>query len=220
MDTEKILLIVAVVIFLMALVYFPTLQMSRPEKMIHNLSPSELDQCNWRIQQYQSWLASVNLQILTAFRFGSIKALVYKQQNAPRYFTFHFHEARCTFGIQSYFQDGKAVETATSGDTGMHPLPGLYKQSFPGLSPQEAWRRHLEGEAHFINTHGFVHTPLTAEFKQVLCDEIRATMRYTRSQPFWILRQYYRFFITRHRLRNRSVAELYPLKSGSAVAHR
>ncbi|HUS34907.1 MAG TPA: hypothetical protein VM680_06105 [Verrucomicrobiae bacterium] len=219
MDAQIVLLIVAALTFPLVPAYFLTLQMSRPEKMIHNLSPSELDQCNWRIQQHQSWLASVNLQFLTAFRFGSIKALVYKQYNAPRYFTFHFHEARCTFGVQSYFQDGKAVETATSGDTGMHPLPGLYKQSFPGLSPEEAWRRHLEGEAHFINIHGFVHTPLTTEFKQALCDEIRATMRYTRSQPFWPFRQYYRFFVTRHRLRNRSVAELYPLKSGPAVAH-
>lgn len=212
MDAKLIGLIIAAVIAPLVPVYALTLSMSNPEKMLHNLSPSQLDQCNWRIQQYIPWLASLDLQFLTAFRFGSIKALVYKQTHAPRYFTFHFHEGRLTLGIQSYFQDGKAVETATSGDSGMHPLPGLYKQSFPDLSPEEAWHRHLEGEAHFINTHGFVLTPLATEFKQALCDEIRATMRYTRSQSFWPFRQYYRFFVTRHRLRNRSVAERYPLK--------
>jgi hypothetical protein len=210
MDTESIITVLVFVAAFFGPIYFVTLRMSKPEKMLKPLNEEELDRLKKRLQEYEPWLAAVNLEFLTAFRFGVSTALVYQQSNVPRYFTFHFHGLQLTFDAQSQFQDGNCLETSTSGSSGMHLAPKSFKQSFPGIPPHEAWGRHLEGEEHLIKTRGFVLTPLSKPFKEALLEEIRETIRFTRSQPFWILRQYYRFFVTRYRIRNRTIAEQYP----------
>ena len=76
----------------------------------------------------------------------------FQQKNYPRYFSFYFHQ-RTTYSIETYFDDDECtcLDTATSGSIGMFPQrPRQYQQSFPNVTPDEAWRRHLEGEAYLL----------------------------------------------------------------------
>ena len=158
------------------------------------------------ISQYKDWLDSVNLRHLTNFQFGSILVTVYQQGHEPRFFSFLFHQ-KLTFQIESYLGDLTILDTGTSGSGGLFPRPGAYLQSFPNISPQEAWQRHLESEAYLSKKFGYIWVPLKRPYEQILPEAMRLRMKYNRSQLFWPFRVLYRYFVTRHLIKNRTIAQ-------------
>ena len=213
MDSRDIIPVLIFVIgaplMIMAQIYLLVMKMSEPEKMIKPIAGglSQADQN--RLLQYRDWLASENLQLRTTFRFGPMQIIVFQHGDLPRYFLFNFHK-RLTYGAESYLADLTVLDSTASNAIGLFPRPGGYAQSFPGITPQELWRRHLEGEAHLTAKFGYHWQPMGGEYEDILVDAARLRMQVVRSQSFWPARVLYRFFVTRPKLLNKTIAQQYP----------
>ena len=201
--------LIVLVILLVGAVYFTMRKMSEPEKMLRwtgaQLNANEQS----TVSKYSQWLASQGLQFRNSYQFGRLRGVVFQQENQPRFFTFLF-QPRLTFSAESYLDDLTILDTSTSGTLGMVPRPGAYAQSFPNLPAQEAWQRHLEGESQLAQRFGFHWLPLSKPYEEILPEALRVRIRYNRSQSFWPFRVLYRYFVTRHRVNNRSIAQQFP----------
>ena len=206
------LYILAVAPFLIVIqVYFLVRKMSEPEKMMkpieRGLGPSK----EQFIGSHKAWLDSQQLEWLTCFQFSIIQSAVFQQRGTQRFFIFHFHQQKITYEVESRFEEDSHLETSTSGNSGMFPArPKVFKQSFPGLTPEQAWARHLEGEAYLMQKFGLTWRPLNQPYEQVLLNSLRMTMMYVRSIPFYPFRALYWFFVTRFAVRNKSVQQQFP----------
>lgn len=209
MDYTFWLWLAAVPAVLVGQIYLLGRRMSEPEKMIRPLTGGLIPSQAGVIAHYQDWLTSAQLEYRTCFRFGSILAVVYQQGNAPRFFSFYFHR-KLTFSMESYLEDLTILDTSTSGNGDLFPRPGAYRQSFPGLSAQEAWQRHIEGEQHLSNKFGYSWVPLQKPCEQLLPEAVRVRMKYNRSQLFWPVRVLCRYFVSPSRVKNKSIVQQFP----------
>lgn len=199
----------AVPVILIAQIYLLGRRMSEPEKMMCVL-PGGLDARQQEIIAcYNEWLAAQKLQFRTAFRFGSIRAAVFQQENQPRFFTFLFHK-EVTFSAESYLEDLTILDTSNSGSLGLFPRPGAYAQSLPHTSAQALWQKHLEGEAHLAQKFGFRWVPIRRSYEDLVIEALRVRMKYNRSQFLWPVRVLYRYFVTRHVIANKTIAQQFP----------
>ena len=199
----------AVPLVLVAQIYMLGRRMSAPEKMLRPIPAGLTPQQQEIFSHYKDWLASIDLQFRATFQFGSIQVAVFQQQDQPRFLSFMFHQ-RLTFSAESYMQDLTILDTSSSGSIGLFPRPGAYAQSFPGISPQELWQRHLEGESQLTRKFGFQWVPINRPYEELLADAMRVRMKFSRSQSFWPVRVLYRFFVTRHRIVNQTIAQQFP----------
>ena len=190
-------------------VYLLGRKMSVPENMMRP-NPGGLSEEQRAIfLYYNDWLTSVGLEFRTSFQFGTIQVAVFQHKDQPRFFSFQFHK-QVTFAAESYLADLTILDTGSSSSIGMFPRPGAYAQSFPNISAQELWQRHLEGEAHLTQKFGFHWVPLNRPYEELVVEAMRIRMNYNRSQSFWPVRVLYRFFVTRHRLVNRTIMQQFP----------
>lgn len=209
---DYIILLVFVVLaplLIMAQLYLLGLKLSEPEKMIKPLPNGPNAQTQDRLLQHKDWLASVNLQYRTAFQFGPMQVLVFQQGDAPRFMVFNSHN-RLTYAAESYTPELNVLDTSASRSIGLMPRPGAYAQAFPSASPAEIWERHLAGEAHLSAKFGCQWRPLNLAYEDILIDAAKLRMKYVRAQSLWPARVMYRFFVTRHRLVNRTIAQQFP----------
>lgn len=190
-------------------IYLLGRRMSQPEKMLRPLSNGLTPFQEQTIAAYSDWLASNKLQYRSAFQFGVVAAVVYQQEGQPRFFSFLFH-SRVTFCAESYLADLTILDTSSSGSIGLFPRPGAFAQSFPNISVEETWRRHLEGEAYLAQKFGFNWKPLTRTYDDLLLEALRIRMNYNRSQFLWPVRVLYRFFVTRNLIKNKTIAQQFP----------
>lgn len=209
MDYTTLLWIVALPALLLMQIYILGRKMSEPEKMFLPLTGGLSPDQQATIHRHKDWLASVNLEFRTGYQFGKIRAVVFQQGNQPRFFSILFHQ-RVSFSVESYLEDLTILDTGTTGSLGLFPRPGAYAQSFPNISPQEAWQRHLDGEAHLTHKFGFTWVPLKRSYEELLVAAMRLRMTYNRSQSLWPLRVLYRYAVTRHFIVNRSIRQQYP----------
>lgn len=209
MNFELLLLLGALPALLLVQIYLLGVKMSEPEQMMrpmpNGLAPHE----QAVIARYREWVASVGLEFRTAFQFGTIRAAVFQQKDQPRFFSFLFHK-QLTCSAESYLEDLTELDTSNSGSLGLFPRPGAYAQSFPGISPQELWQRHLEGETYLAERFGYRWVPLNRSYQQLAVNAMRIRMNFNRSQFLWPARVLWRYFTTRHRIRNRTVMQQFP----------
>jgi len=210
MDYTPILFVAAVPLVIAFQVYILVRKMSEPENMLKPIVGGLSADKEQYIASQGAWLESHGLQRLTSFQFGAIQSVVFQQKGAQRFFTLLFHQ-KITFEIESRFDEMTFLETATSGSTGMFPArPGAYKQSFPGATPEQAWQRHLDGEAYLIQKFGIQWRALNLPFEQMLIQSLRASMLYVRSIPFYPFLALYWFFVSRQLCRNKTVQQQFP----------
>lgn len=190
-------------------IYLLGLKMSEPEKMMRPIKTGLTPFQKQALEKYMPWLNSVNLSCCTSFQFGSIQAVVFQQGDLPRYLSFMFHK-RLTFAAESYLGDLTILDTSNSGSLGLFPRPGAYAQSLPGLPPEQLWEKHLEGEAQLTKKFGYRWVPLHRSYEDLVIPAMRVRMAYNRSQLFWPFRVLCRYAWTRHRIRNRTIAQQFP----------
>ncbi len=195
-------------LFLVAQIYVLGREMSEPERMVRSL-PGLTPQQNDMISPYDAWLSQQKLEYRTTFKFGKIQVVVFQHENRPRFFSFLFHQ-RLTFSAESYLEDMMILDTGSSGSQGLFPRPGAYAQSFPNLQPQFVWQKHLEGEAYLMQKFGYRWMPMDRPYEEILVDAMRIRMKHNRSQSLWPFRVLYRYFVTRHQLVNRTIAQQFP----------
>lgn len=191
-------------------VYFLIHKMSEPEKM---LVPGGLDVDKQRaLSGYQAWLSANNFYPVASFQFSRIQVATYQQKDAQRFLSFMFHQ-RLTFSIETYFEDDDCtcLDTGTSGSIGMFPRrPNQYQQSFPNISPDEAWQHHLEAEAYLMRKFNIQWKSLRMPYEQILFKATRLQMQFVRSIPFYPFLALYWYFVSRRRMANRSIQQQYP----------
>ncbi len=205
------LVIIAAAPFIIAgQVYLLVRKMSEPENMFQSL-PGGLDPNKQRLLTgHQSWLDANSFYPVATFQFGIIQVAAFRQKDTQRFFLFNFHK-RLTFCADTYFSDDTGFETSNSGATGMFPKrPGKYAQSFPGIAPDELWRRHLEAETYLVNRLPIVQKSLSMPYEQLLLHNLRLEMQYVRSIPLYPFRALYWFAVARKRMANRSIQQQYP----------
>jgi hypothetical protein len=182
--------------------------MSEPEKMIRRTTLNP--QVQAEIDRYAEWLKSVQLEQRTTFQFGSILVSVFQQKDQPRYLSFMFHQ-RLSWCVESYLEDLTILDTTNSGSPDLFPRPGAYKQNFPGISVQEIWRHHLEGESQLSKKFGFDWRPINRPYEELLAGAMRIRMNHNRSQSLWPFRVLFRYFVTGRRHYNQSIQRRFPL---------
>jgi len=215
MDNPIIIFFVLMPLLIVVQVYFLVRKMSEPEKMLKAIEGGLSANRERFIESQKAWLDSNELQRLTSFQFGAIQSVVFQQKGTQRFFIFHFHQNN-TFEIESRFSEDSHLETSNSGSSGMFPARSkVYKQSYPGVTPEELWQRHLEGEAYLMQKFSIAWRPLNQPYEQVLTNSLRMTMNYVRSIPFYPFRALYWFFVTRYAVRNKSVQQQFP--PGSSI---
>lgn len=206
---EFLIWIGAGVVILIGGIYVLGRKMSEPEKMLRLLPIGLMSQQQQTIVQHQAWLSSIGLEFQVAFQFGAIHAAVFKQKGQARYFSFLFHGST-TFSVETHFEDQQEFDSSNSGSLGLFPRPGAFAQSFPGLSAEELWKRHLEGETYLMQRFGLKPLNTNRPYVETFFELTRIRMQYVRSQSFWPVRVLYRFFVTRRRMVNRTVMQNYP----------
>src|SRR5579859_4596677 len=182
-------------LMIMVQIYVLVLRMSEPEKMIKPIPGGLSVDKQEKLLRYKEWLASQGLQLKTTFMFGPMQIVVFQQGDLPRFLLFNFHK-RLTFGAESYLADLTVLDTSSSNAIGLFPRPGGYAQSFPGITPEQVWQRHLEGEAHLTAKFGYNWQPLDAAYEDILIAAAELRMKVVRSQSMWPVRVLYRFFVT------------------------
>jgi hypothetical protein len=207
-----ILFLVAFPTVLIVQIYLLGVKMSAPEKMLKvfpeglgALTPAQRQ----TIAEHQELLTSANLQFRACYQFGAIKAVTFQQLDQPRFFSFMFHQ-RTTCCAETYWEHLTLLDTSNSGSIGLFPRPGAYAQSFPGISAEEIWRRHLEGEAYLNEKFKFPRVHITRPYEDVVVSAMRIRMQYNRAQSFWPVRVLYRYFVTRKKIANRTVMQQFP----------
>jgi hypothetical protein len=191
-------------------VYFLGRRMSEPEKMLVNISDGLTIEQQSTIDHYKEWLSSAKLQFQTAFLFGRITAAVFQEEDQPRFFSFLFHPYGVIFSAESYLEDSKIVDTTNSRNLGMFPRPGAYAQGFPHASAQETWQKHLEGEIYLRERFGLKLASDNRPYQELVIAAMRIRMKYNCSQFLWPVRVLVRYFVTRHFMVNRTIAQQYP----------
>jgi hypothetical protein len=209
MDSTVFVWIAIVPAILVLQIYLLGRKMSQPEKMMRPMEKGLTPFQERTLAKYMDWLVSVNLKYCTSFRFGVAQVVVFQQDNEPRFLSFMFHR-KLTFTIETWLEDLTIYETATSGNGDLFPRPGSYAESFRDISAQEAWHRHLEGETYLTRKFGFRWIPLKRPYEEILLDAIRLRMTYNRAQLLWPVRVLYRYFVTRRRIVNRTIAQQFP----------
>jgi hypothetical protein len=210
MDYTFFVFIAALPLVIAVQVYLLVVKMSKPEQMMRPLANGLTGYEEQVILGHKDWLASLNFQYLTSFQFGTIRVAVFQQQDAPRCFSIYFHQ-KVSYNLETYFENLTCLDTSTSGSVGMFPpRPGNYKQSFPGAAADVAWRRHLEGEEYLIKKFGFKPEPLSQSYEERLVQVMRLHMQHVRSLPLWPLRALYWYAVSRGRIANKSIQQLYP----------
>jgi hypothetical protein len=198
--------------FLLAQIYALGVKMSKPEKMMQPF-PDGLNALNaaqrQTIADHQEFLNSSNLRFRACYRFGAITGATYQQADQPRFFSFMFHQ-RTTFSAETYWEHLTILDTSNSGSLGLFPRPGAYAQSFPGISAEETWGRHLEGEAYLSEKFNFPRVRITRPYEDLVVSAMRIRMQHNRAQSFWPFRVLYRYFVTRNRIANRTVMQQFP----------
>jgi len=210
MDYAPLLFFAAFPLIIAAQVYLLVRKMSEPEKMLKpivgNFSPDK----EQIIAGHIAWLNARDMRRVTSFEFGAIQTVVFQQHGTQRFFNILFHQ-KVSYDMESRFDETTFLETSTGGSAGMFPArPKAYKQSFPGMSPEQAWQRHLEAEAYLMRKFGIVWRPLNQPYEQVLINSLRMSMNYVRSIPFYPFRALYWYLVTRQRFSNRSIQQQFP----------
>jgi len=205
-----LVLIVAAPLIIAGQVYLLVRRMSEPENMFQSF-PRGLDAARQQmLSGYQPWLASQNLYPVANFQFGAIQVAAFQQRDTQRFFFFNFHKT-LTFCADTYFSDDVCLETSNSGQIGMFPRrPNKYAQSFPNVTPEELWRRHLEGEGYLLKRFKIDTKSLSFPCEQLALYNIRLDIQYVRSIPLYPFRALYWCAVNRSRMANRSIQEQYP----------
>jgi len=191
-------------------VYLLVRKLSEPENMFQLLPDGLAPNKHQILSGYQAWLESNNFSPVSYFRFGIIQVAAFQQRKTQRFFFFNFH-TKLTFSANTYFSDDTSLETSTSGDIGMFPRrPNKYVQSFPNVTPDEMWQRHLEAETYLLKKVKIEEKTLSMPYQQLLLYNIRLNMQYVRSIPFYPFRALYWYAVMRRRMINRSIQQQYP----------
>lgn len=209
MGNSALIWVGVVLTILLGQIYLLGLRMSRPEKMLQPIPGGLSKREQEAISPYAGWLESVGLQFRMCFKFGALHAAVFQQGEQPRFFSFLFHQ-KLTFSAESYLADLTILDTSNSGNIGLFPRPGAYAQSYPNIPAQEVWKRHLAGEAYLSEKFGFRWTPIDRRYDDLVIAALRIRMKHNRSQILWPARVLYRYFVTRHLIANRSIAQQFP----------
>jgi hypothetical protein len=203
--------LVGVPLLIAVQIYILVRKMSEPEKMMRPIDNGLSPDKQQVLVRHQEWLASRNFSYLTSFQFGTVQVAVFQQQSLPRFFCVNFHKGSHHYALESHFGEAVALETATSGSTGMFPArPGGYRQGFPNINAEEVWQRHLDGETHLMRKFGLSLQPLTRTYEEVLLDGMRAQMQHVRSIPLYPFLSIYWFAVVRAKMRNRTVQQQFP----------
>lgn len=210
MTYEPLIFLAVFPTVLVGQIYFLGVRMSKPEKMLRE-DPDPLTSAEKaNLATYEAWLASANLEFRASYRFGAIRGITYQQKDQPRYFSFLFHQQRMTFSAESCWEGSYSLETSSSGSLGLFPRPGAYVQSFPDISAEEIWKRHLEGEEYINKKFGYPWVRIKTPFLEFILQMLRIKMQHVRSESFWPFRVLYRYFVTRHSIRNKTIMEQFP----------
>lgn len=207
-----LVILAAMPFFVAGQVWYLVRKMSEPEKMLRPM-PGGLSAARQQIlANYQGWLNEKKLFHIATYQFGSIQVATYQQQGAPRFFSFYFHK-QLTFCAETYFDDDDCtcLDTGTSGHIGMFPRrPHQYQQSFPQVTPEIAWQRHLEAENYLMERFGIKCRLLKQPYEQILTKAMRLRMTFVRSIPLYPFRALYWYAISRSQMANRSIQQQFP----------
>jgi hypothetical protein len=88
--------------------------------------------------------------------------------------------------------------------------PCQYQQGFPGITAEEAWRRHLEAETYLLQRFGVRRKSLAMPYEQILLKAMRLRMAFVRSIPFYPIRALYWFAVVRARMAGKSIQQQFP----------
>lgn len=118
------------------------------------------------------------------------------------------------------FSDGCELDTATSCYAHFFPQPPrVFVQSFEGLTADEVWSRHREGEEYLAAECGVVRQPRTGGAEQRLREAVRTRLDYARSHRFYGVRALYWYFVKMRCLHNKPIQELAPPAALASMRH-
>lgn len=114
------------------------------------------------------------------------------------------------------WERGIGVTTATTKDGHIAPRPaGSWLQSFSGKTTSALWRVHQEAEAAIADHYGVSPEPFTLDPGEVLLQSVKRDATYILSHPWLLPVIVWRFWIGKHLLHNKTVAERLPGGGGA-----
>lgn len=106
------------------------------------------------------------------------------------------------------WERGIGVTTATAKDGHVVPKPpGAWMQSFSGVTTAVLWERHQEAEAAVADHYGVTPEPFTLDPGEVLLRSVRRDAVYNLTHPWLLGVIVWRFWIGKHLLHGKRVAE-------------
>lgn len=104
-----------------------------------------------------------------------------------------------------------SLTTSSARDAFTLPFrSGSFMQTFPKLSMDQLWERHMEGIMHVVRKTGIQPIMPEVPFVEIFNGSVVGQVAYVRSLSLWPLRALYWYFVKRWVMRNRSIEDQHP----------
>ena len=143
---------------------------------------------------------------------GPITMAVWKNEYKKTFLSSYVVGENIASEFVTLLNNGSGLTTSNSIDSMLFPnAPGHYVQAFGGMTDLNNLFKQHEAALIHLNQKKNVSIADRWETTDVLIVEsIKRQIQHVKSLPLWQLRGCYWFFIRRHRMKNKTIAEQYP----------
>jgi hypothetical protein len=164
------------------------------------------------------------LALIDSLQYGNIPFAIYREPPGPppdRCMVVMFAGNKYVSEFCTQFSENESLTTTRGTHAFVHPRPaGMHIQGFANLSLELLWARHLEAELFLLDVRRISVTRLSAESQDpvVLIERaLRQQGEFLKTVPLYLLKAPYWFYVKRHRMVNKTLAQQFA-KQGSSAA--
>ncbi len=157
--------------------------------------------------QYHGFNKTMVVNFTSKVSHNTIKCLAWHHPDKELVFVMYIADQNAHFDFVTKYDDGQGLTTSSSLDGGTLPLPpGDFSQSFPGLTLNEIWELHTEGENYLEKRFELKRQEFAADILSEIKHSIRKQYEHVTSLWAWQIRGPYWYFVRRKLIANKKVA--------------
>jgi hypothetical protein len=153
------------------------------------------------------WLPTAGFEPEGVIQVAGIQMALFRHADSHTVGAIYFAEGKLLIDIVTRFTKNVELTTTNTIDgVTLPPAPGCVVQCLPSRSLDELWHVHLETVQLLCQQCNINQQPMSGPLNQWVRDSTRAQIRHFIARPWLILATPYRYFVTRNRYRNVTVA--------------
>lgn len=168
--------------------------------------------------------AAHGLTLTEVLQYGNIPFGIYREPPGPppdRCMVVMLSGDKYVSEFCTDFSPTESLTTTRGNHAFVHPRPpGSHIQGFLNLSLEQLWARHLEGELFLVDHRQLRPAPLPAQWQDAVVrieHGLRRQGAHVKATPLFWLKAPWWFFVKRHGMTNRTIAQQLTAAAGGAA---